>query len=80
MANFLFSFLVVSLPASEARQSVKVILAAAAAARKKIFPFLPKVRLEKTATQLVYLPFVDKGHDWYQPQSGITVSSTLNMA
>ncbi|HHL33947.1 MAG TPA: hypothetical protein ENJ30_06240 [Desulfobulbaceae bacterium] len=67
----------VTLPASEARQSVKVILAASAAARKNIFPLLPKVRLEKTAIQLVYLPFVDKGHDWYQPQSGITVSKAV---
>ena len=67
----------VTLPASEARQSVKVILAACAAARKNIFPLLPKVRLEKTTTQLVYLPFVDKGHDWYQPQSGITVSKAV---
>ena len=67
----------VTLPASEARQSVKVILAATSAARKNIFPFLPKVRLEKTATRLVYLPFVDKGHDWYQPQSGITVAKAV---
>ncbi len=67
----------VTLPASEAKQSVKVILAASAAGRKKIFSFLPKVRLEKTATTLVYLPFVDKGHDWYQPESGITVSKAV---
>ncbi len=67
----------VTLPASEALQSVKVILAASTAGRKKIFPFLPKVRLEKTATTLVYLPFVDKGHDWYQPESGITVSKAV---
>ena len=67
----------VTLPASEARQSVKVILAASTAARKNLFPFLPRARLEKTATQLVYLPFIDKGHDWYQPQSGITVAKTV---
>ena len=67
----------VTLPASEAKQSVKVILAASAASRKKIFPFLPKVRLQDATATLVYLPFVDKGHDWYQPQSGITVAKTV---
>ena len=67
----------VTLPASEARQSVKVILAATSAARENIFPRLPLIRLEKTATHLVYLPFVDKGHDWYQPQSGITVAKAV---
>lgn len=67
----------VTLPASEAEQSVKVILAASAASRKKIFPFLPKVRLQDTTATLVYLPFVDKGHDWYQPESGITVAKSV---
>jgi len=64
----------VTLPASEARQSVKVILAACAASRKRIFPFLPQMHLRQTAVELLYLPFEDKGHDWYQPDSGISVS------
>jgi DNA-directed RNA polymerase subunit RPC12/RpoP len=67
----------VTLPASEAKQSVKVILAASTASRKKIFPFLPKVRLQDATATLVYLPFVDKGHDWYQPESGVTVSKAV---
>ncbi|HHB77138.1 MAG TPA: hypothetical protein ENK84_11455 [Desulfobulbus sp.] len=67
----------VTLPATEAKQSVKVILATCAAGRKKIFPFLPRVRLEKAVATLVYLPFIDKGHDWFQPESGITVSKAV---
>ena len=67
----------VTLPTSEAKQSIKVILAASTAGRKNVFPFLPRVRLQDGAATLVYLPFVDKGHDWYQPESGITVSKAV---
>ncbi len=67
-------FYPVTLSSSEARQSIKVILAACAASRKRIFPFLPQMHLRPSAVELLYLPFVDKGHDWYQPDSGISVS------
>jgi len=66
----------VTLPASEARQAVKVILAACAASRKRIFPFLPRIHLRQTAVELLYLPFEDKGHDWFQPDCGISVSKS----
>ena len=67
----------VTLPASEAKQSVKVILAASTASRKKIFPFLPEVRLQDVTATLVFLPFVDKGHDWYQPHTGTAISKNV---
>lgn len=67
----------VTLPAAEAKQSVKIILAASTASRKKIFPFLPKVRLQDVTATLVYLPFVDKGHDWYQPHTGVAISKNV---
>ncbi len=67
----------VTLPASEARQSIKVILAASTASRQKIFPFLPQMHLRQSAVELIYLPFVDKGHDWYQPESGISVGKNV---
>lgn len=64
----------VTLPASEARQAVKVLLAASTASRKRIFPFLPDVHLEEVTATLVFLPFSDKGHDWYQPNTGVAIS------
>ena len=67
----------VTLPASEAKQSVKVILAASTASRKKIFPFLPEVQLQDVTATLVFLPFVDKGHDWYQPHTGVAISKNV---
>ncbi len=67
----------VTLPAAEAKQSVKVILAASTASRKSIFPFLPKVRLQDVTSTLVFLPFVDKGHDWYQPHTAASISKNV---
>ncbi|HEB69027.1 MAG TPA: zinc ribbon domain-containing protein [Desulfobulbus sp.] len=67
----------VTLPVSEAKQAIKVILAASTASRKKIFPFLPEVRLQDITATLVFLPFVDKGHDWYQPQTGVAISKNV---
>ncbi len=63
----------VTLSASEARQSVKICLAASTASRRKIFPLLPKARLKTSTVTLVYLPFIDKVHDWLQPQSATVI-------
>lgn len=67
----------VTLPASEARQAVKLILAAATASPRRIFPFLPQVRLTEVTLHLVYLPFVDKGHDWVQPETGVAIGKNI---
>ena len=67
----------VTLPASEARQAVKLMLAAATASPKRIFPYLPQVQLTDVVTQLVYLPCVDKGHDWVQPETGVTIAKNI---
>lgn len=67
----------VTLPASEAKQSIKVILAASTASRKSIFPFLPDIRLQDITATLVFLPFVDKGHDWYQPHTATAISKNV---
>ncbi|MDD2465109.1 MAG: hypothetical protein PHI97_14015 [Desulfobulbus sp.] len=67
----------VTLPASEARQAVKVILAAATTSPKRVFPYLPRVRLTETMVQLVYLPCNDRGHDWVQPETGMTIAKNI---
>lgn len=67
----------VTLPASEARQAAKVILAASTTSPRLVFPLLPQVRLTEVVTQLVYLPFIDKGHDWMQPDTGIVIGKNI---
>ncbi len=66
-----------TLPAGEARQSVKLILAAAAVSPRQVYPFLPLVRLTETMVQLVYLPCVDRGHDWVQANTGMTIAKNI---
>ena len=67
----------VNLPRSEARQAIKVVLAACAASRKNIFPYLPGARIKKAESSLVYLPCIDKGHDWLQPETGAVISKSV---
>ncbi len=67
----------VNLPRSEARQAIKVVLAACAASRKNIFPYLPEARIKNADSSLVYLPFVDQGHDWVQPETGAVISKSV---
>lgn len=71
-------FFPVTLPEAEAIQAIKVILAAAATAGPRlIFPALPQVRTVDVSTQLVYLPCIDKGHDWVQPETGIAIGKNV---
>ncbi|MGE4560178.1 MAG: hypothetical protein AB7E77_08255 [Desulfobulbus sp.] len=70
-------FFPVTLPATEARQAVKVILAATAASPRRVYPFLPQVRLAEAMVQLVYLPCADRGHDWVQPETGMTIAKNI---
>ena len=66
-----------NLPKTEARQSIKVVLAACATSRRKIFPYLPEARIKNAKTSLAYLPFQDKGHDWFQPQTRAVISKSV---
>jgi hypothetical protein len=35
------------------------------------------VRLTDPVSRLVYLPFVDKGHDWLQPETGVAIGKNI---
>ena len=67
----------VNLPSSEAKQAIKVTLAACTASRKNIYPYLPTTRIKNTEISLIYLPFVDQGHDWVQPETGAVVAKSV---
>ncbi|WP_448875025.1 hypothetical protein [Desulfobulbus propionicus] len=71
------TFYPATLPVTEARQAVKLILAASAASPRRVYPYLPQVRLSETVAQLVYLPCVDRGHDWVQPETGMTIAKNI---
>jgi ribosomal protein S27AE len=67
----------VTLPASEARQAFKLMLAAATASPRLIYPHLPQVQLTDVSIQLVYLPCIDKGPEWVQPETGIVIVKNI---
>lgn len=67
----------VTLPAAEARQSLKLVLAVTTTSPRQIFPLLPQVQFQVDKLQLVHLPFVDQGHDWVQPATGIAVGKNI---
>lgn len=67
----------VTLPAAEARQAVKLILAAATTSPRLIFPHLPQVALTGVRIELVFLPFADQGHDWVQPETGVVIAKNI---
>jgi len=64
----------VTLPRSEAAQSMKITLASSGLIKKRIFPLLPQVSFTVKESALVYLPFNDTGHEMIQEHMGVTVN------
>jgi len=67
----------VTLPSTEARQALKITLAASAISRKKVFPYLHKAHPEPGSSKLVFLPCIDRYHDWVQPDTGIVLAKKI---
>ncbi len=67
----------VTLPLSEARQSLKVILAKSATNKRKIYPYLPSLQPRVIASSLTFLPFKDRHHDWAQIPGGTTITKSV---
>ena len=63
----------VTLPRSEAVQSLKITLADSIMGKGKLFPRLPEVDFAVTGSSLVYLPFTDAGRELIQEQMGISI-------
>jgi len=64
----------ITLPLSEAIQSLKMILAASTVTKKNIMPHLPKINFEIKDKALVYLPFRETQYDMMQDDLGISVN------
>ena len=67
----------VTLPQSEAVQAVKTVLAEAAVNKRDILPLLPGISFKPQATELVYLPFINNGHDWVQEHILLAVPGSV---
>jgi len=71
----------VTLPLSEAVQSMNVILASSATMKKQIFPLLPSITFTVERATLVYLPFSDAGHEIVHDPMNIGINKkTLEFA
>lgn len=65
----------VTLNQKEAMESVKSILASCSVDRRKVFLDLPRLRVEKENSLLVYLPFEKHPHDFIQEHTGATIQT-----
>ncbi len=67
----------VTLPLSEAKQTLKLMLAASAVSMRRVYPALPGTKPDTISATLVYLPFIDRQHDWMQPQTGTVIAKSV---
>jgi hypothetical protein len=67
----------VTLPSSEAVQSLKTILANMTMDKRHFLPQLPAIDLQAQQTDLVYLPFTSFGHDLVQEQTAVSIASSV---
>ena len=64
----------VTLPQTEAAQSMKITLASSALNKKMVLPDLPRIRFAIKNSTLVYLPFTDTGHEMVQQHVRISIN------
>jgi ribosomal protein S27AE len=61
------SFYPVTLPASEGFEAAHVVLGDISPAKKKVLPVIQDLSLSLLSSSLVYVPFVQKGQEYIQP-------------
>jgi predicted RNA-binding Zn-ribbon protein involved in translation (DUF1610 family) len=64
----------VTMPPSEAAQSIKLTFASSAMNKRKTLPMLPRVSFTIKDSTLVYLPFTDTGHEMAQQHMRISIN------
>lgn len=67
----------VTLPRSEAVQALKSVFAEIALNKRTLLPALPHIYFQPLGTELTYLPFFDRGHDFVQEQTGISIAQSV---
>jgi hypothetical protein len=64
----------VTMPQSEAAQSMKLTLANSAMTKRNTFPLLSQLNFVIKAATLIYLPFKDMGHDMVQQHMRVSIN------
>jgi DNA-directed RNA polymerase subunit RPC12/RpoP len=67
----------VTLPRKEAIQALKSILAGSALNKKQLLQRLPDIHFKPLETELIYLPFNNKGHDIVQKHTGLSLAKSI---
>lgn len=67
-------FYPVTLPVSEAFQSLPIVLGEMAVAKKKMFPFVKNAAFSLRGAVLAFVPFVERGSEIVQPESNIAIN------
>ena len=67
----------VTLPATEAAQSISAVISHAVMNKRKFLPKLPEINYSITDQKLVYLPFHRMGNDLVQDQSFVSVAKSV---
>jgi uncharacterized protein YbaR (Trm112 family) len=63
----------VTLPASEAIQGLRALVASIAVPRKFFFPRLPEITFSLEDHELVFIPFAERGEELIQPEMGTCI-------
>ena len=64
----------VTLPVSEAIESLTINLASFMKPQKELFPMLQDITIKPSSYLLVYVPFVEKHHEFIQPDFHLTIN------
>ena len=64
----------VTLPWIEAVQGIKLTLASSTLNKKRVLPLLSSIRFEVKRVTLIYLPFMDTGHEMIQQQMCLSIN------
>jgi len=67
----------VTLPRSEAAQTMKLTLATSAIHKNSVYPHLPRIRFEIHGSFLMYLPFTGAGGELIQQGLGISIQKKI---
>jgi DNA-directed RNA polymerase subunit RPC12/RpoP len=67
----------VTLQRKDAVQALKSLMADVALNKRNLLPLLPEISFHPLSTELVYLPFSDKGHDFVQEQTGLSLAKSV---
>ena len=67
----------VTLPASEAAESINITVANFAVAQKRTFPKLDEIKVYLNESFLVYLTFISSGVDFIEPHTQLCIPKSL---